>query len=241
MRATRAKALAGDHQNGQNGSSQQGGSIYDAIREGILTGRHAPGERLIEARLADEFGVSRTRIRDALARLQSDHLVSPAPNRGLVVRQLSARDIEEISTLRMLLEGYAARAAATTITTRELDQLAEMHTRMAEVEQAGIGTTGDERLHVIRTVTDINNAFHRLIQVASRNSRLETTLRAIVSVPLVFQSFYWYSDHELAESHAEHQEILAALTERDGPQAEALMQRHITRGLNTLLREVRGA
>lgn len=239
MRTTHASTVVGENKTGRKAASPPGGSIYDAIREGILTGRHPPGERLIEARLAEEFGVSRTRIRDALARLQSDHLVSPAPNRGLVVRQLSARDIEEISALRMLLEGYAARAAAATITTRELDQLAEMHERMAEVERAGIGAAGDERLTVIRTVTDINNAFHRLIQVASRNSRLETTLRAIVSVPLVFQSFYWYSDHELAESHAEHQEILTALTERDGPRAEALMQRHITRGLNTLLREVR--
>jgi DNA-binding GntR family transcriptional regulator len=239
MPAGRARTAGGDGRIGREGASAQGGSIYDAIREGILTGRHTPGERLIEARLAEEFGVSRTRIRDALARLQSDHLVSPAPNRGLVVRQLSARDIEEISALRMLLEGYAARAAATTITTRELDQLAEMHERMAEVERAAIGATGDERLTMIRTVTDINNAFHRLIQVASRNSRLETTLRAIVSVPLVFQSFYWYSDHELAESHAEHQQILDALSGRDGPRAEALMQRHITRGLNTLLREVR--
>lgn len=214
-------------------------NIYDAIREGILTGRYPPGERMIEARLAEEFGVSRTRIRDALARLQSDHLVSPAQNRGLVVRQLSARDIEEISTLRMLLEGHAARTAAAAITTPELDYLAELNVRMAKVEQEGTGTVGDERLAMIRAVTDINNTFHRMIQTASRNSRLETILRSIVSVPLVFQSFYWYSDRELAESLAEHDEILDALKQRDGARAEALMQRHITRGLNTLLREVR--
>jgi DNA-binding GntR family transcriptional regulator len=112
---------------------------------------------------------------------------------------------------------------------------------MAEVEQQGAGTTGDERLTMIRTVTDLNNAFHRSIQTASRNIRLETILRSIVSVPLVFQSFYWYSDRELAESLTEQREIIAALTERDGARAETLMQRHITRGLNTLLREVRRA
>lgn len=216
----------------------ENGAIYDSIREGILTGRYAPSERLIETRLAAEFGVSRTRIRDALARLDADHMVSPAPNRGLVVRPLTSRDIEEIYALRILLEGYAANAAATNITTRELDELRELHNRMIGVERTGQEGSDEDRVNVIRTVTDINNEFHRLIQHASRNSRLETTLRTFVSVPLVFQSFYWYSARELAESCAEHGDILQALEERDGTRAEALMKRHITRGLNTLLREI---
>jgi DNA-binding GntR family transcriptional regulator len=215
------------------------GSIYESIREGILTGRYAPGERLIETRLAGEFGVSRTRIRDALARLHADHMVSPAPNRGLVVRPLYSRDIEEIYALRLLLEGYAVNAAAANITTRELDELHELHNRMLEVEQTvSAGQSDEERLDAIRTVTDLNNELHRGIQRASRNRRLESLLRTIVSVPLVFQSFYWYSDRELAESSREHAEILDALKERDGVLAESLMRRHITRGFNTILREL---
>ncbi len=237
---SRAQAPANEHgRHSAAGIAAADVNIYDLIREGILSGRYPPGGRLIEARLAEEFGVSRTRIRDALARLQSEHLVSPAQNRGVVVRQLTARDIEEISMLRMLLEGHAARTAAGSITTPELDKLAELNERMAQVERAGAASTGEERLAMIRTVTDLNNSFHRAIQTASRNVRLETILRSIVSVPLVFQSFYWYSDRELAESLKEHQTILDALRERDGALAESLMQRHITRGLNTLLREVK--
>jgi DNA-binding GntR family transcriptional regulator len=91
---------------------------------------------------------------------------------------------------------------------------------------------------MVRTVTDLNNELHRGIQRASRNSRLESLLRTIVSVPLVFQSFYWYSDRELAESSDEHAGILEALKDRDGASAEALMRRHITRGFNTILREL---
>jgi DNA-binding GntR family transcriptional regulator len=216
----------------------ENGSIYEAIREGILAGRYSPGERLIESRLAGEFGVSRTRIRDALARLHADHMVAPAPNRGLVVRPLSSRDIEEIYALRLLLEGFAANAAAASITTRELDELYALHTRMLEIEASGAGQDQAQRLAMVRTVTDLNNEFHRGIQRASRNSRLESLLRTIVSVPLVFQSFYWYSDRELAESSSEHAAILEALKERDGAQAEALMRRHITRGFNTILREL---
>jgi DNA-binding GntR family transcriptional regulator len=216
----------------------ENGSIYDAIREGILSGRYTPGERLIETRLAAELGVSRTRIRDALARLHSEHLVTTAPNRGMVVRPLSVRDIEEVYALRLLLEGYAARTAAGTITMSELDQLLELHNRMLEVVRTGPGSSEEERLTMVRTVTELNNEFHRLIQRASRNGRLETLLRTIVSVPLVFQSFYWYSGRELAQSCTEHGEIIRALEEHDGLRAEELMKIHVTRGLNTLLREM---
>lgn len=237
-----ATAPAGTERPARRLRDAENGSIYESIREGILSGRYAPGERLIETRLAEEFGVSRTRIRDALARLHADHLVAPAPNRGLVVRPLSSRDIEEIYTLRLLLEGFAVNAAAANITTRELDHLHELHTRMLEVEQTVTGgQSDDERLAAIRTVTDLNNEFHRGIQRASRNRRLESLLRTIVSVPLVFQSFYWYSDRELAESSHEHAEILDALKERDGSLAESLMRRHITRGFNTILRELPNA
>jgi DNA-binding GntR family transcriptional regulator len=225
---------------GKNGRARaiDNGSIYESVREGILTGQYAPGERLIELRLATQFGVSRTRIRDALARLHADHMVTPAPNRGLVVRPLSQRDIEEIYALRLLNEGYAANVAAANITTRELDELNDLHQRMADIEHLGPNASDQDRLAMIRTVTDLNNEFHRLIQRASRNTRLESLLRTIVSVPLVFQSFYWYSDRELAESCAEHAEILDALRQRDGARAENLMKRHITRGLNTIVREL---
>jgi DNA-binding GntR family transcriptional regulator len=237
--AQEAGGKAGIERPGRHGSPIENGSIYESIREGILTGRYAPGERLIEARLAEEFGVSRTRIRDALARLHTDHMVAPAPNRGLVVRPLSSRDIEEIYALRLLLEGFAVNAAAANITTRELDQLYALHNRMLEVEQSVMaGQSDEERLASIRTVTDINNEIHRGIQRASRNRRLESLLRTIVSLPLVFQSFYWYSDRELAESSREHAEILEALKERDGVLAESLMRRHISRGFNTILREL---
>lgn len=240
MRSTRTRLSAPPAKGDRDARPVDNGTIYDAIREGILTGRYTPGERLIEARLAEEFGVSRTRIRDALARLHADNLVAPAPNRGLVVRPLTTRDIEEIYALRLLLEGHAAHMAAANITTQELVQLHEIQDRMIEVERSAQGGKDEDRLAMIRTVTDLNNEFHRLIQRASRNSRLESLLRIIVSVPLVFQSFYWYSDRELAESCAEHGEILRALEERDGPRAETLMRRHITRGLNTLRRELSG-
>jgi DNA-binding GntR family transcriptional regulator len=112
---------------------------------------------------------------------------------------------------------------------------------MEEAESALVTATGaDERLALIRTVTELNNDFHRLIQQASRNSRLQRVVRMVVDVPLVFRSFYWYTESELTEAAREHEEIIQALIDRDGDRSEALMRRHINRGLNTLRREITG-
>lgn len=213
--------------------------IYGAIRESILAGRHAPGERLIEARLATELGVSRTRVRDALARLEAEHIVARAPNRGVMVRPFTISDIEETYSLRLLLEGFAARMAALNITTPEIERLRAVQDRMVEVERSMPNAASEEeRLHGIREVTELNNEFHRLIQQASRNSRLQRVVRTVVDVPLVFRSFYWYTESELSEAAREHEEIIKALAARDGDRSETLMRSHITRGLNTLRREI---
>jgi len=227
----------------RNGNGTEAGAdvidVYGAIRESILAGRHAPGERLIEARLANDLGVSRTRVRDALARLEAEHIVARAPNRGVMVRPFTISDIEETYSLRLLLEGFGARMAAQNITTPEIERLRAVQTRMEEVEAAMAGTSApEERLVWVREVTELNNEFHRLIQLASRNSRLQRVVRMVVDMPLVFRSFYWYTESELSEAAREHEEIIEALVARDGDRSEQLMRRHITRGLNTLRREI---
>lgn len=213
-------------------------SIYTAIRGGILTGRYASGERLIETRLATEFGVSRTGIRDALARLQSDQLVSPTGKRGLIVRPPSAREIDEIYELRGVLECFAVRSAARNITARELKQLQDINDRIASVEASMENAGEPNRTGLVQTVTELNHQFHRIIWEASRNGRLAHILQhTLFSAPLVFRSFYWYSPHDLAASLADHLEIVDALANQDGDRAEATLRSHITRGRNILQRE----
>lgn len=213
-------------------------SIYTAIRGGILTGRYSPGQRLIETRLATEFGVSRTGIRDALARLQSDHLVSLGGKRGLIVRPLSSREIDEIYELRVVLECFAARSAAQNITAQEVKQLQDINERIASVEARLEDAGEQERMKLVQTVTELNNQFHRIIWDASRNSRLTHILQhTLFSASLVFRSFYWYSPHDLAASHSDHLEITDALAKHDGDRAEGTLRSHIIRGRNILQRE----
>src|SRR5437868_9162498 len=87
----------------------------ELIREAIVDGRLPPGQRLKEEELARELGISRTPVREALLILQAEGLVDAAPNRGAVVRSHDADDLEDLYQLRALLEGYAARRAATNI------------------------------------------------------------------------------------------------------------------------------
>ena len=212
--------------------------VYTAIRGAILDGTVQPGSRLVESRLATDLGVSRTRIRDALARLEAELLVAPSAGRGLVVRPLSTQDLEEGYAMRLLLEGYAAAQAATHITREELDTLAAINDQMSALETDGIGKTGDERRLMVVALAELNNQFHGLIHTASRNSRVRELVRTVVDVPLVFKSFFWYTDSELRESCADHRRILQGLRIHDTTESEIAIRDHIARGLNTLRREL---
>ena len=108
------------------------------------------------------------------------------------------------------------------------------------IERNIIEGTGD-RLSMVRGVTELNNEFHRGIQQASRNRRLQQVLRTVIDIPLVFRSFYWYTDSELTEAAHEHELIIGALSQGDGERSEQLMRQHVARGLNTLRREISGS
>ena len=212
--------------------------VYTGIREAILEGRYPPGTRLIESRLGEEYGVSRTRVRASLARLEAEWLVAPSATRGVTVRALSSQDVEESYAMRFLLEGYAARQAALNITLGELAKLEQINDRIVAIECDGTGRVGEERRKMVVAVTELNNEFHALIQVASRNSRLSNVAQSVVDVPLVFKSFFWYSDSEMREAAEDHRVILRALAARDADGAEAAIRAHIQRGLNTLRRDL---
>src|SRR5665647_119528 len=85
--------------------------VVHHLREGILHGRYAPGQRLIEADLTHELGISRGPLREALRRLSADNLLEIVPNRGAIVRRLSMREMIELFSIRIALESHAAREA----------------------------------------------------------------------------------------------------------------------------------
>jgi DNA-binding GntR family transcriptional regulator len=111
-------------------------TVHHMVAEAIIRGLYAPGERLAQDRIAETLGVSRIPVRAALRRLEAEGLVSFQPHRGATVRELSPKEVAEIYDLRILLETYALRLAASRITPEQLDHLEELAIRIDQTTDA---------------------------------------------------------------------------------------------------------
>lgn len=204
---------------------------YNIIRERIIDNSWDDGEFLREGELAEQIGISRTPVRDALRRLSAEGLVEIIPNVGTRVRQWTNRDLDEIFGLRSQLEGYAASLAATRITMPQIEVLRQICDESEEMVQAGRdGRSKRERLH------PLNDQFHSLILAASGNARLETIAKQVISVPLVLRTFTRYAPEEIARSLSHHRELVAAFEARDPVWAESVMRSHVHAGYVAMTR-----
>ncbi len=200
----------------------------ELIRQAILDGRLEPGSRLKEEELARELGISRTPVREALLMLQAEGLIETTPNRGAVVRTHDAADLIDLYQLRALLEGYAARQAATRVTSEEIELLRESCDRFDRI-------AGDD----IRELVRENLWFHSAIHTASGSARLSSMVRRVVELPLVYKSYVWYSPDQKRISAHFHRQITNALSVRDADRAELVMREHIFEARDLLVANIR--
>jgi len=187
-------------------------SVAHRLRHLILSRQLRPGERLVQSDLAIQFGVSRTPIREALHRLASDGLVTLSPRRGATVAKFLLSDLEEIYSVRIALEGYAAYLAAQHVTAGELRKLDQL---LAEMEQAF--QEGDRG-----RLLEVNRKFDTSIYAASRQPRLCALIVKHIELADLYRRLYFSLDNLAAHTVAEHREILAALKRRDPEEAERL-------------------
>lgn len=200
-------------------------SIRDVLRDAILDGRLHPDERIFEAEVAEQLGVSRTPLREALRLLEADGLVEYTPHTGVVVRAFSADEVSEIFELRCVLEGYAAGRAVDNLTRNQFLQLK----KSCDEFEAVLRRTDDQRGRLYQLV-ELNREFHQIIAHAGGNQRLGDILSHMMTVPLVYTSFHWYSEEQRWRSLEYHRVILQALEDRDGDLAEKLVRQHLTEG-----------
>lgn len=182
-----------------------------------MDGRLKPGQPLREGELAEELGTSRTPIREALLLLQADGLVEAVPNRGAVVRSYDAEDLAELYEMRAILEGYAARKAASRIVDEIIAKLELSCERYAALRHH----------HEFSELTEENFTFHDLILKTAASARLTTMVHQLTAVPLVYRSYLAYSDENRQTAEADHRAITAALKARNGERAGALMEGHV--------------
>jgi DNA-binding GntR family transcriptional regulator len=195
-----------------------GMAVARRLQEAIVSGELAPGTRLGEQTLARQFGVSRTPIREALLLLRNERLIDMPPNRPALVRNFTADDLHEMHSLRAVLEGYAARTAAAKLTEAGLARLAESTERYGRLREE------DEDLP--RLVAE-NMAFHETIIDAAASERLASMIRQVTVLPLIYRSYMTYSRDNRDTAWRHHQQILAALRDRDPDAAEIAMKAHV--------------
>ena len=194
---------------------------YDTIRAMIVSGEVAAGEQLGEEALAERAGVSRTPVRDALRRLEAEMLVRRNESQRCFVSEWSLAEIEHLFELRAMLEGHAAARAATRISAAQLAHLAEFNTL---IKRAIMSTSPD-----IDAFLEGNKAFHATVLEAAGSPRLSALLGSLIEQPVIWRTARHYGQAELHRSHAEHEELIAALSRADAAWAEALMRAHIHR------------
>ena len=191
---------------------------YRSLREGILDGSIAPGQRLVELAICDWLQVSRTPARDALRRLQSSGLVEPAAGGGVQVVSFDVNALHELYLVREVLEGTAAAEAARNATPAEL---AALHDSMAA--QAGLRAD-------VQAFAQENKACHGLIYQAAHNRFLVQTLQSLhdsvaLLGPTAIDSPQW-----VARAIEQHHDIADAIAARDTARAGDAMRRHIRQG-----------
>jgi len=190
--------------------------IREKLIDDILSGRIAPGTRIVETKLAQQFGVSQAPVREALRDLALYGFVVNSPFRGTQVRKITPEELLEIYPIRAALEGVAAAAAAPRIDEATLSQLEALINTMRDA-----AARGDHWAQV-----NADGAFHHTIITAAGNRMLEhvwQTMRLSVTT-CVTHSLTHRSLHEITERHVP---VLDALRTRDPVKAEAAIRWHI--------------
>ncbi|MCC5867200.1 MAG: GntR family transcriptional regulator [Gammaproteobacteria bacterium] len=193
---------------------------YNAVRRGILGGRFAAGSRLTEHEVSALAGVSRTPVREALRRLQSEGLLEFVPNHGAVVANWNEAEVDDIFELRAMLEAYAVERATRHASEADLRELHEL----AEAQLQAARASGDKKLE---DIAELNSRFHERLQKAANSERLQRMLVALIEVPLVAQTFRKYTDEQLLRSSQHHLEIVLAMEAGDADGAASIMRAHV--------------
>jgi DNA-binding GntR family transcriptional regulator len=192
--------------------------VVRLIREDILNGNLAPGQRLIETSLCEAYGVSRTVIREALRQLESERLITVRANLGPIVTILTEPEIRSIYVVRATLEGLAGQLFAIHATSHDCKMLLRLRDRLDKEYRRG---TVDSR-------EAIKAEFYQLLLKGGRNEVLTEQLRSIHARIAIFRRFAFIHEDRIEPSIQELDQIInAAAEKRDADLAWAACEHHI--------------
>ena len=190
--------------------------VFERLETDILSGKYTPGEVLTEMKLVADLGVSRTPIREALHRLEQEHIVEIS-SRGILVLGVSQKDLEDILEIRIRIEGLAAAMAATRITDEELEELRET----IELQEFYVPKHDADRIN------GMDSKFHLLIYRFSGSIPLYDTLMPLHKKLMKYRKASVENEVRSTNSFLEHRAIFDAIAAHDAPLAEERMRAHI--------------
>lgn len=192
--------------------------VFCLLREEILNGKYEQGEKIVESKLGEELGVSRTPIREALKQLELDGLVENIPNKGVVVKGISKQDIHDIYTIRLGMEEIAVKLAMDRMNEEDLEVLKEIYELME------FYTFKND----VNKISELNTKFHEVIYNATKSRYLEQLLKDFQCYIKSTRMRSLKTPGRLESALKEHKEILDAFTERNIDKAIKVLGKHIS-------------
>lgn len=203
--------------------------VFDTLREAIISGHLKPGERMMEVQLAEEMGVSRTPVREAIRKLELEGFVVMIPRKGAYVAGISLKDIADVFEIRASLESLAAGLAAERITEEELERL----------ERALVAVSTSAEDSTIAVLVEGDTGFHDIIYEASRNTRLVQIINNLQEQIQRFRTASLAMPGRMKIAIEEHKKIVEAIAERNVQLAQSLALEHIENAEHSMLEALR--
>jgi DNA-binding GntR family transcriptional regulator len=192
--------------------------IENAVRQAIISGRYAPGARLVERELCEDLGVSRTSLREALRKLEAEKLVEIVPHKGPVVAIISIEEARELYALRGLLEGFAAHEFAA----KGSDEAIEEFARGAELlrHHAMAGDTAK--------VLEAKSSLYNVMLGNCGNNLVQEVLQSLFSRINILRATSLMHPNRISHSLSEIDSLAAALKRRDADEAQKIASLHVS-------------
>jgi DNA-binding GntR family transcriptional regulator len=205
--------------------------VYEDIKSSILSGHYTPGEKLAEEHLAETLGVSRTPVREALHKLESEGLIKPRKKRGFIVSRDTKEEVEELFELRSILEGHTLRVISQIISEEILGQLQE------SIQKAEEALKRNRMEDVFKWNTRFHDTLHELVADKTRLHRLIVNIRKYVLRYRKDTLEYPDGGRRAVEGH---KKILLALRLKDPELCERVMRDHIKEAMDDAIQSLSG-
>ena len=191
--------------------------VYEKLQQSLLEEKLNPGDKITEQEIAEELGVSRTPVREALYRLAATGLIKIVPHKGFIVSKWTVNELKDVIVVRTVLEKLAIKLAVENISPEEIEELKNL---IIKIEKA----VKDKN---IPKSSDLNTLFHDKIILASRNKELFEIMKSLKNKIWSFRIISLSSPKRLDDSLKEHRRILDVLINKDVDLAQTLTYKHI--------------